>query len=354
MRYTAGLLCIVAALEITSCGGEVSQTEKPVPVTVIVPQPQVITSTVIVPCRLESATEALVTPLNPGRIVEVYVREGDSVSSGDILLELSTDQQYRGAVASSAARLQAARTLAGNSETNLQRARRLRVDGAISDAEFEMALSSQAAAEAALTQAWADYEGARSMSESGRILAPFGGTVTRVWAREGQISAGPLVSITDSGIMTSELLLADRHLPELSEGLPVVFTTSHYQGCLFSGEVSSFSSSVDPVSGLVAVKVQFPDTSGLLRSGMTGNAALATEVSEDAVVLPMRALLRDDEGSWMAALKQDGRARLVNIDGGIESGSMLEVTRGIEPGDSVIDMGHHIVTDGCAVEAVGQ
>jgi RND family efflux transporter MFP subunit len=346
------ILLAVPAILVISCGGDDLQTEEPVPVTVIVPLPQVITATVVVPCRLEASSEAVVTPLNPGRIVDVFVTEGDTVETGDILVELSTDQQYSGAVAASAARLEAARAVAGNRRADLQRAERLRADGAVSETEYEMAVSSSASAEASVREAWAGYESARSMSESGRIQAPFGGVVTRVWAREGFISSGPLVSITDSGVLTAELLVAERHLPFLSEGLPVVFTTSHYPDVLFSGKVSSFSTSVDPVSGLVPVRVQFPDDSGSLRSGMTGTATLARETSEDAVVLPVRTLLRGDGGEWMAVLLEDGEARIVTVEAGIMSGSVLEIISGVEPGDSVIDMGHHLVEEGSAVRVV--
>jgi len=337
-----------------SCGREEVSGDGPVPVTVIVPEPSVITSTVVLPCRLEASSEAVVTPLNPGRIVEVYVNEGDTVEAGDLLVELSSDQQYSGAVAASAARLEAARAMAENRAADLRRAERLRADGAVSDAEYEMAVAARASADASVRQAWAWYENARSMSESGRITAPFGGTVARVWAGEGDVSSGPLVSITDSGTMTSEVLVAERHLALLSEGLPVVFSTSHYSGVLFSGEVTSYSSSVDPVSGLVSVRVQLPDTSGMLRSGMTGTATLALETSEDTVVLPMGSLLRGDDGSWMAVLKERGEASAVVLETGLMSGSHIEVTEGVQPGDSVIDMGHHLVTDGMPVSVVSR
>lgn len=354
MRHLRSILFALSAMLIASCGETESGSTEPLPVTVIVPRPRVITSTVVLPCRLQASSEAVVTPLNPGRILEVYVTEGDTVMTGDVLVELSTDQQYSGAVAASAARLEAARAQAANSRADLRRAERLRADGAVSDTEYEMAVSAMASADASARQAWAAYESARSVSESGRIIAPFAGTVARVWAREGDVSSGPLVSITDSGVMTAELLMAQRHLPLLSEALPVVFVTPHYPGRLFPGEVSSFSSSVDPISGLVSVRVQFPDTSGLLRSGMTGTSTLAMQTSEDAVVLPMRSLLRDDDGSWMAALKEDGAARMVRLETGIMTGARLEITGGVRHGDSVIDMGHHLVTEGTPVGEAGR
>ena len=326
--------------------------EKPIPVTVIVVEQQVISSTVVAACRLESGSEALITAMSPGRILDVPVSEGDEVQEGDILVELSTDQQYSSAVSASSAQLTAARTAASNARTNLQRADRLRLDGAVSETEYEMAIAASAAAEAVVRQALAGYAHASSTEESGKILAPFNGTVTRVWAREGNLSSGPLISIAAGGVASSELLIAERHFQYLAEGLPVIFVTSHYPGELFSGEVVSFSSSVDPLSGLVSVMVQFHDSSGRLRSGMTGTSTIGLETSEDTVVLPLRVLLHRDESTWEAALVQNNTAQIVPIEVGIINGTDFEVTMGVEPGDSVIFLGHHLVDNGSTVRVV--
>jgi len=344
---------IYAALMIfLSCGQPDKTAEAPVPVTVIVPESQVISSIVVASCRLESGSEAVITSLNPGRILEVSVNEGDQVQQGEILVELSTDQQYSSAVSASSAQLMTARTLASNAEADLRRAERLRADGAISESDYEISLSVSAAAEASVRQAMAAYEAASSMEENGQILAPFSGTVSRVWAREGSLSAGPLVSITDSGIMKSELLIAGRHLQYLAEGLPVFFETSHYPGELFAGEVVSFSSSVDPVSGLVSVIAQLRDDSGRLRSGMTGMMTIGIENSTDALVLPLQVLLHKDESLWEVALVRNNVVEIVPVEIGIVNGTDCEITSGVLPGDSVVFLGHYLVDDGSAVRVV--
>ncbi len=346
IRFMPVLLLLI------SCGPPEEMAEKLIPVTVMVAEPQVISSTVVAACRLESSSEAVITAMNPGRILAVTVSEGDEVQEGDILVELSTDQQYSSAVSASSAQLTAARTAASNARTNLQRADRLRLDGAVSEIEYEMAVAASAAAEAVVRQALAGYENARSMAESGQVLAPFDGAVTRVWAKEGNLSSGPLISIAAGGVASSELLIAERHFQYLAEGLPVIFVTSHYPGELFSGEVVSFSSSIDPLSGLVSVMVQFHDSSGRLRSGMTGTATIGLETSENTVVLPLQVLLHKDESSWEAALVLNNVVQIVPIEIGIVNGTDFEITMGVEPGDSVIFLGHHLVDDGSPVRVV--
>ncbi|MBD3278866.1 MAG: efflux RND transporter periplasmic adaptor subunit [Candidatus Aegiribacteria sp.] len=324
------------------------------PVTAEEVESDVITSTVVAGCRLESAIEAAVTPANPGRIIDVRVKEGDTVHTGDILVELSTDQQYSSAVAAASAGLSAARTRLDNAEADLARAERLLAQGAVSQTEYDMVFALYEASEASVQQARAAYRTASSMEESGLLLAPFSGTVTRVWAREGAVSSSLLVSIAGSGVMQAEMLLSSRHLNRLKEGLPAVFSTSHYPSELFQGEVVSFSQSVDPLSGLVSVMVQFHDPSARLRSGMTGTATLGLETAQDAVVLPLKALIHSGPDSYRAALVRGGTAELVEIETGISRGTMREITSGVDPGDSVIYMGNHLVENGERVRVVRQ
>lgn len=351
-RRWALILTVIPLL--LSCGDNREDDDGRVPVTVTVPGRQVITSTIVAPCRLESGMEALVSPLNPGRILRVSVSQGDTVMEGDLLVELSTDQQYSGALAASAATIEAARAMEDNARSDMQRAERLMADGAISRTEYDMAVASLAASRANVSRANADYQSARSMEESGRVLSPFDGVVSRVWAREGLLSSGPLVSIINPGVMTAEVLVSECHMDRLSQGLPALFSTEHFPGELFLGEVSSVSSSVDPVSGLVSVKVQMDEDSLGLRSGMTGTMTIGLETSQDAVVLPLRVIERTSPDSWSAYVVKDGAAVRVPLQTGIVAGTSVEVTSGIQPDDSVIVMGHHLVSDGSPVKVVGQ
>ncbi|MCK4506506.1 MAG: efflux RND transporter periplasmic adaptor subunit [Candidatus Aegiribacteria sp.] len=328
-----------------SCGAEL-EIGKSIPVTVIIPQLQVISETIVASCRLESGNEAIVTAMNPGRITNILVNEGDTVSVGDILVELSTDQRYSSAVSSSIAQVSAARTLSANSQTDLARSERLYVSGVISETEYEKSVTFSIAADASVQGALAEYANARSMEESGLITAPFSGTVTRVWVWEGDISNGPLVSLAGVSLIRTELLLAERHLQKLTVGQLVLFSTEHYPGELFQGEVVSFSPSVDPLSGLVPLMVQFYDSSGSLRSGMTGSATIALETVQNAIVLPQRVLKPVDGNSWEAVLIRDGIVETVPLETGIMNGTDFEITEGISPGDTVIALGHHLVSDG--------
>jgi len=285
-------------------------------------------------------------------VLDVNVTVGDSVQEGDLLVDLSTDQRNIGAVNAATARIAAASAVYANAEVDLERSSRLLSSGVISESEHERSVVRELAADAALQGEYAAYSAARSTDMSGRITAPFCGTVTRVWAREGEITGGPMISIANSSLLKAELLAAPRHLSYLEVGQSVAFTTTHHSGIVFPATVTSVSSAVDPVSGLVSLTIQIHDRSGLLRSGMTGTAFVNLETALDAVVLPQNVMRPAGENGWMVALLREGHALIVPIETGIASGTDLEVTTGVSPGDTVIVLGSSLVSSGDIVRVV--
>jgi len=353
----ARLLPVGAAVLITlfpACGPARERETPPLPVTVMVATPDVISRIVMVPCRIEAALEAVVTVSSPVRIEEVLVAEGDSVLQGEVLVRLATDDMYSSSVNSAAAMIGAALSGAEYSESNLARAENLFLSGAISPHEYEAAVTAAESARASLSQARAGYQQATAAGSSGRVTAPFEGRVVRVWAKTGNRASGPLLTIAGDGVLRAELLLSERHLPLIREGLPAFFTTAHFVGEIFPGSVVSASGSVDPLSGLVPVTVQFPDASDRLVPGISGMVTISLETEENAIVLPGRALRPTGNGTWEAMLTRDGIALTRNVETGIRQGNRWEIISGIEPGDSVIVLGNHLVDEGTAVEVVNR
>ena len=257
-------------------------------------------------------------------------------------------------VTASAAGVSAARTVQEKAVFDVERAAALLESGAVSLSEYERLESNATVSESALASAQARYETALAMDESGVITAPFDGFISRVWIREGEMASCRVMSMANQGAMKAALFLSEKHLQDVKAGLPVFFETDHFPGELFYGEVLSRSSSVDPVSGLVSVMVQFDNPEGRLASGMTGTATLALETVEDAVVLPQNALLAVADDSWEAAIPVDGIVEIRTVQIGIQNGTSMEITSGVAHGDLVIVLGNHIVREGEAVSVVQQ
>jgi len=342
------LTAIVAA-----CGPPPMEEEIPViPVTVITMETSTISQEAYAGARLEGEEEALVYASTGGRIEEVLVSEGDSVTAGQHLVRLNTDQQITAGTSSAIASVNAARANAENAMIEYDRMQSLYDAGAVSQQQLDGARVAAESATAMLRQAEAGYSQARSVQDNAVISAPFSGRIGRIWAREGNMSGGgPLLSITGSSGIVARILLPERDIFLLTPGLPAYVTLTALDHRSVPGIVTSVSPSVDPVSGLVSVTVAFEDGEGVLRPGMTGRVAVLTETRDDAMVLPEIVLRRSREG-YQVAVVEDGTAHLRDVLTGIRNGGYVEITEGISPGDLVIVQGQTRVSDGSPVEVV--
>ena len=350
------LICILlfSVLLATSCTDERSSDQQKIPVTVYVVEPGMISEVVNAPCRLEAGSEAVVSIAVPSVVEEVLIASGDTVIAGQRLLVLKNDDLHRAMICDAAAMLTAARASSDYAQGNLQRAIELMETGAISAGEFERVQTEARASSATFQQAAASYSASAASAMNGFVLAPFDGVVGRVIATQGNRAEGPLLSIYGTTVIKAELLIAPRHIHKLRIGLPVVFTTDHFPGRAFPGSVVSVSETADVVSGLVALTVQFTDTTATLIPGLSGTAMILLDTRENAVVLPGSMMSFLDENSMEVAIVQDGTATKIVVETGIRNGISYEITSGLFPGDSVISLGHALVSEGTPIRVVGQ
>lgn len=115
--------------------------------------------------------------------------------------------------------------------------------------------------------------------------------------------------------------------------------------------VSSAARSVDPVSGLVPVRLALDNSGGDLMPGMTGRAAVAVQTAEQALVVPEIAFRHTGDG-FEAVVVHDGVARMIPVETGISNRGRVQVTSGLEPGDLVVVKGQFRVSGGDSVEGI--
>ncbi len=355
------IICIavpasLALLLAAGCGSppQAQQEKPPVRVSVEVVEPTEISSIAYASARVEGLEEALIYAMSPGKVEEVLVSEGDSVTAGQRLVRLNTDQQAGAATASAVAGVSAAQANLDNAMSNYRRMQSLYEAGGASAQQLEAAETSVEAAQAQLSQARAGYAQARTSRENSWIIAPFDGQIGRIWAREGNSSSGtPLVSISNNSAIVARILLPEKDLLALRPGLPAYITVSSLDNESFPGIVTSASSSVDQMSGLVPVEVRFDETRGRLRPGMAGRVAVRTETHENIVAVS-ESVLRRTQSGFQVVVVENGRGIIQEVQVGISSEGKVQITDGLSFGDSLVVAGQSMLQDSARVEVVGQ
>lgn len=293
--------------------------------------------------NLEAEREVEVYAEAARRVEELRVEEGDEVAKGDLLVRLQ-DEEQRTTLAKT-------RTEYAKARREYERQKKLFEDELISEQAMNDATYEIERLELEVEEA----ERALSYTE---VRAPISGTITERLVNVGDYVTvnQQLFKMVDFDSIVARIFVPEKELPRLKEGLTARVGSPALGEARYTGEVDRISPVVDPRSGTVKVTVDLPRAPGL-RPGMYVDVALVTDLHEDALLLPKRALVYDSDQIFAFRLSEDDgetTARRVLVQPVLEDKTHIEVSpdRGLEPGDRVVIAGQAGLKDGTVVRRV--
>lgn len=315
------------------------RTEEAVPVDVIELELGTIESALRFSATLEAERDVRVFAEAQRRVVELRVEEGDAVRTGTLLIRLQDDAQ---------------KSALNKAEIELRQATR---EFDRQKSLFERSLvSEQVFNDAALLfdQAEIAVDDARRNLAYTEVRAPFAGIVTERLVNVGDsvTLSQPLFRIVDFDSIVARIYVPEKELPDLATGLDARLTAEAIGGMSFAGTVDRISPVVDPGTGTVKVTVATPFQEGL-RPGMFVEVELVTAVHEDALLLPKRTVVYDNDQLFVFRLGDERRVERVKVE------SLLEDVENIEPGgdlvegDLIVVAGQASLKDGALVRLPG-
>ena len=314
------------------------------------------------------------------RVAELLVREGEDVSAGQVLLRLDRTQLEANRARAQASVSQA-RAQASQQGANLTRQRREydRVRGLwmrdsllvsrqqVEDAEtnLEVARANMDAAEYGVQVAEASLEEAEDRLGKTIFRAPMDGKVTRLNVEEGETvvvgtmnNAGSLVlTISDLSVVEVVVQMDETDVPRLSLGDSARIEIDAYPDEVFSARVTEIgNSAIRPPSQTASsgqqqaidfeVVLTLDPTEADLRPDLSATAEIVTEVSDNAMSVPIIALtVREDTLAETSGPESEIEGVFVVVDGianfrpvtvGIAGDEYFEVLDGLEPGETVV------------------
>ena len=287
--------------------------------------------------QIEAVQSIELRPEVSGRIVAILFREGQEVEEGAPLFQVDSTE-----LAARVAQLEAQRDLARQA---LARAKDLARQAASSAADLERA-------EATARGAEAEYRLQQVRLERTTVRAPFAGVAGQRFVSLGDYvtPAARLVSLHTVNPQRASFQVPERYARVLRRGQEVTFAVAAIPGRRFTGEVDF----VDPVVQLpgrtITVKARVPNPQRLLQPGMFIEAQLVTALRPSAIVVPEEAIvpLQGEVYVWAVA---DGKAVRRQVELGVRTPGLVEVTRGLEAGVQVVIGGQELLFPGAPVMA---
>ena len=207
------------------------------------------------------------------------------------------------------------------------------------------------AAKGQLTSAQGKYEGAHAQLSYSEIKSPIDGVVTDrpVYPGETPAPGTPILTVMDTSSVIAKAHIPQQDAALLEPGNPA--TLSGPGGVEASGKVSLVSPALDPNSTTVEVWVTAPNPDGALRPGTTVTARVTAQTVNDAVLVPVSALLKTPEGAEsVMVVGDDNKAHQVNVDAGIRDGDQVQITKGVKGGEKVVSSGAYGLPNGTKVK----
>lgn len=299
------------------------------------------------------------TPLNQttikakvgGELLEVRVREGQTVAKGEVLARIDTRQQ-QAQVASQRAGVEKAKADLALAKLNLDNNQRLLDKKFIAQNVLDTAQSTHAAAVAGVKLAEAQLKLAEIGLEDSTVRAPFAGSIARRVAEPGEkvSSDSPLLGLVDLTQLELQASAPASEIPSVQPGQKAQVRVDGYGERRFEATVQRINPATEQGSRSILVYLSVDNREGLLRGGMFAQGELVIAESGEGAVVPAAAI-RSEAGLKYVMVVVGGKLerRAVTLGLSTEDNALIEVREGLKDGDTVVVGRLDVLKPGTAV-----
>lgn len=259
-----------------------------------------------------------------GKITDIFFKEGTHVEKGELLAKIN-DAPLQADLRKKQAQVKLM-------QDRLFRAKALLEKEAVSKEAFQEAEANLAALEA-------EIEGVEAQIEQTELRAPFSGIIglRQVSVGAYATTTTEVATLTKTAPLKVEFNVPERYAGMLPEGTELTFTA---EGDLTTrnAKVYASDSRVDPETRTFAIRAIYPNADGRLIPGRYVNVNLVTQRFDNTLAVPSEAIV-SEMGIDKVFVCKNGKAQPVEIAKGLRTDAMVQVLRGLVPGDTVITSG---------------
>lgn len=290
-----------------------------------------------------------------GHLQELAFAEGQTVKEGDLLAQIDA-RPYEATLAQLEGTLKKDQALLTEARLDLERYRKLSAQDSIAKQKLDAQISTVQQYEGAVAADEAQVAAAKLNIAYCRITAPISG---RVGLRQVDVGnyvqtgdTNGLVTLTQMDPMSVLFTLPEDKVPAVMAGLAAgrVLKAVAYDRAqktkLAEGALVSVDNQIDTSTGTVKLRAQFDNASGALFPNQFVNIDLTVDTLRAVMTVPQAAILRGAPGTFVYVAKDDGKVSMRTVKLGPQQGDVVAVLEGVAEGDKVVTDGTDKLRDG--------
>ena len=300
-------------------------------------------------------------PKVQGFITQINVKEGQTVSAGQVLFVLD-NATYQAQVRQAQAQVNTATASLNTAKLTYENSQKLHASGVIGDYELQSSKNSYESAVAGLAAAQASLASAKEMLSFCYVKSPAAGVVGSLPFKVGTLVSAANTLTTVSNISSMEVYFSMTEKDMLAMGknaggltgaidampavkLKLADGTEYGQ----EGRVTKMSGVIDAATGSVQIIAVFPNPEKVLKSGGSG-AIIIPKSNTDAIIIPQGCVSEVQDKKFVYILDKDNKVKYTEIKVDPQNdGNNYIVTEGLKTGDKYVTNGITKLSDGMEI-----
>jgi len=353
------MAALLVSMTLVACGAADEQKKAaagmappPAEVDVITAKPGSAVMTQELPGRLQAYRSAQVRARVEGIVEKRNFVEGSDVESGVSLYQIAL-RNYQTAFDAAKADVEVARQ-------TLERYKKLREAGVVSQQDYDLNEAKYKQAEARMSKAHEDLDNTR-------VPAPIAGRIGR-----SQVSEGALVGRGDATLLTTieqinplyvNYTQSESEISSLQQAIrsgklqrthSAKIELIREDGSIYTqpGKFLFSDMAVDPGTGNVSLRAEIPNPKHELLPGMFVRIRFPQAVAENAIKIPQRAVQIGSQGQFVLLVDAEGKVVPRPVKTGSMAGGDFIISEGLQGGEQVIVNGVQKARPGSVVKPV--
>jgi len=288
---------------------------------------------------IETDKNVVIYPEIPGLLKKIHVKEGQQVTEGTLLAEISD-----GGLIDQLDQLKLQLKLA---KTTYNRQKRLWNQKIGSEIQFLQAKTNYLSLQKSVSQM-------NDQVTKTKITAPFDGIIDHIIADSGSnLSPGmtPILRVVNLDQMKVAAEIPEMHLPNIQKNISAIVSVP-VLGIQFNEVVANVGNFINPNNRSFRVEISINNENGALKPNMTVEIKVNDYKNPEAILVPIKDVLENQNGeSYVYLLEVSDEANDIYkvvktfVKLGKTSDNKIEIIEGLEVGDKIVEEGIRLIKD---------